>query len=119
MTITAYDRSQWERVHSAFSEYLAKRRDYSRQKRLEADTELADRQAVLAENARQHRSFNPHLFANEYSRTRLSFRHGAERKLNTVNLTHHANGTPIEWRVEPLELSADDKLYFAQLQLAA
>lgn len=118
--IEPYNRASWERVLCAFSEYLCKMSDYSKAKREHAENELKARQIECQKIGMEHKRMNGHLRGiGAYSLNRLPMRNGAPKDERQINMTHHSNGQPILWRVEPLPVSKADKLYMAQLRLTA
>ena len=119
--IQPYDCSKWERVYCAFLDFLSNRLAYSRQHKALADNRIRERETEIAKYTAEYRSLNPHLLGSgAYTHTGIRLLNGAARPDKVVSLSHHANGVPIQWRDSvPHPQTTEDKLYLAQLKLAA
>lgn len=100
MTITPYDGSSRERVYSAFLHFLHNRLEYSRKRKLEADTAIQSRQDAIRAYKVEMKRFNGHLSGTgDYTKSGLPMRNGQPAQERTLNLKTHVTGIPIEWRV--------------------
>lgn len=101
MTITPYNREQWDAVLSAFRHFLDNRLEYSRKHRQHAIDAMAKRQDAIRQYQADMKALNPERHSTRYLNIPLPMRHGQPVVERTYSLTHYANGVPISWRQFP------------------